>query len=432
MKKKLLNNIGLKLISIIIAVILWFTVVIINNPKDSRDFVNIPVKLINTHLLEDEGKVFEVLENSDVVRVTVEVPKNDLNLLRSSDIVAEADVVNLTAVNTVPINCRVLNEDVTVMNISLNHDMVRLNVEDEARKWVEIKVGWTGEPAEGYMVSQVKGDTTRVQISGPKSQVDQINHAYAEINVTNAISDQSLDTKPVFKDADGNVVDAPRIKVDNMTTLKDIHVTAEILAVKEVPIEVNVSGTPAEGYLVTGVVECDPPTVRINGTVTALAGVNKITVPEEELDITGADETVESIISIRRYLPDGVNFADSGFTGRVTATIHVESERTRTLMIPKTNFEVQGMPEDIEWEYADEAVPFELRISGLYARIVSVDQNAVKGTVNVSEWMQQQNLEELEPGSYRIPVNVALPNGVKIESQAVIQIIILEREEEEE
>ena len=121
----------MKLISVIFAVVLWFLVVIADNPKETRTFANIPVTLTNVELLEKEDKVYEVLDNSDRVRVTVEVPRSDLDKLRSSDIVAEADMSKLTAVNTIAISFYVMNDDVSVSNITGNRDVVQLNVEDK-------------------------------------------------------------------------------------------------------------------------------------------------------------------------------------------------------------------------------------------------------------------------------------------------------------
>ena len=51
-RNRLLNNLGLKLTSVIIAIILWFIVAMVYNPKDSVSFSNIQVNLINTDLLE--------------------------------------------------------------------------------------------------------------------------------------------------------------------------------------------------------------------------------------------------------------------------------------------------------------------------------------------------------------------------------------------
>ena len=139
MGKKLLNNLGLKLVSIFLAVVIWFAVVMISNPKDSVTFSGITVNLVNTELLDSEEKLYEVQDNSDKVRVTVEAPRKVINQLRSSDIIAEADVSRLTEVNTIAINCSLLNNAVEISSITSNPDVVRLKVEDKASKWVNVK-----------------------------------------------------------------------------------------------------------------------------------------------------------------------------------------------------------------------------------------------------------------------------------------------------
>ena len=62
MKKLLTRNLGLKLASLLLAFVLWFLVAQIYDPKDTVTFNNIQVRLINTELLDEEGKVYEVLD----------------------------------------------------------------------------------------------------------------------------------------------------------------------------------------------------------------------------------------------------------------------------------------------------------------------------------------------------------------------------------
>ena len=59
MKKLLTRNLGLKLASLLLAFVLWFLVAQIYDPKDTVTFNNIQVRLINTELLDEEGKVYE-------------------------------------------------------------------------------------------------------------------------------------------------------------------------------------------------------------------------------------------------------------------------------------------------------------------------------------------------------------------------------------
>lgn len=427
MRRKLLSNIGLKLVSVAIAIVLWFAIVIINNPKASRVFANIPVRLTNTELLEDANKVYEVLDNSDVIRVTVEVARDDLNLLRSSDIVAEADISNLTAINTIAIDLSVTNEDVNVVSISGNHDVVRLNVEDKTSRWFNVNYKTAGDVAEGYMMAAVTRDPTRLEVTGPKSVIDQISSVEVEIDLTDATTNQTVNVKPQLFDVYGNLLDDSRVTMSSSS----VHVEVQVLATKEVPVEVSPMGSPEEGYLETGRVRCEPSTILLAGTSSALAGVNRITIPAEELDMTGATENVVNTVNIKKYLPDNVSLADKGFDGRVTATVYIEPIAERTLTIPQSNIDILRMPDETEWEYAEGSGPYELRISGLERVIAQVDENTVRGTADIYEWMQDSGMNELAAGTYTIPVDIALEGDIDVENRIYIQITVLDLEEEE-
>ena len=110
------NNWGLKLISLSIAFALWFVVISINDPVDDKTFNNISVSLKDTELLTDKGKVYEVLEGSDLLRyVTFNAPKSIREKIEASDIIAEADFNEMTSTDTVPIkfSCPKYSNDVT-------------------------------------------------------------------------------------------------------------------------------------------------------------------------------------------------------------------------------------------------------------------------------------------------------------------------------
>ena len=191
MKKRILNNLGLKLLSISLAIVLWFLVVMADNPKDSVTFSNIQVTLLNTELLEEGNKFYEVMEGSDRIRVTVEAPRNVIKELSASDVAAEADISRLTEVNTVPISLQVLNDEVEILDIRGSRDSVRLNVEEKASKWVGVRCTTIGSVAENYIISSSKVDQTRIEISGPISAVERISYAGLEIDVSDATTNVS-------------------------------------------------------------------------------------------------------------------------------------------------------------------------------------------------------------------------------------------------
>lgn len=424
MRKKIFRNWGLKLISIVIAFGLWFLVVSADDPKDTQSYANIPVTLINTELLENENKVYEVLDNTDVVRVSVRAPKSVFTQLRSSDIIAEADVSKLTDINTIAITCRIPNFDVE--SVTPNHAVLKLNIEDKIKKWTRVQYRITGEVAEGYMVMGVSLDQNMVEIVGPKSVIDTVDHAEVEMDVTGATNNRTANVEIVLYDAEQNVIESKSI----VDTGSYIHMEVEVLAFKDVPVELKVSGTPAEGYLATGVAECSPAVVRIAGTAGALMGVSRITVPEGQLDITGESGNLVTSVNLKDYLPPNVRLADSGFTGRATVTVYIEPIVERTLDIPQEQIRVRGLPGDMSAELTGLSKTYELKIQGLQDAVDAVVLSNVTGLINIGAWMESEGLEKLGQGTYEVPVSFELPEDVSVEDELIAKITIFETEEE--
>lgn len=425
MRKKILHNWGLKLASLLLAFVLWFLVVQLDDPKKSQTFPNIPVTLVNTELLDQESKVYEILDNTDTVRVTVTAPTSIIGQLRSTDIVAEADVSRLTDINTIPITYSVLNVGVDSDSVRGDHDVVRLNIEQRTSKWVKLQYTTAGEVAEGYMVSSASADQTMIEVSGPKSAVDQISYAGVEINVTGATSSLSANVETVLYNAEGEMLELPSV----IKNVNYVHMSVEVLATKTIPIEVSASGTPAEGFLATGVIECSPDTVKVAGTVSALGNVSRIKIPEETINLSGAEGDVISVVNIRELLPDNIKLADSDFNGRVTVTAYVEPEAERRLLIPMSNIAVMNIPEGLTAELSERADSLEIEISGLDAVVSAVDQNAIAGTVDVKAWMEEEEIKELTPGTYQLPVDLGISEDIKTNGELSVKVTFARAEE---
>lgn len=424
MRKKLLHNWGLKLASLVLAFVLWFLVVQINDPTDTGTFSNIQVKLTNTDLLEKENKVYEILDNSDVVRVTVRAPGSIIDKLRSTDIVAEADVSRLTDINTVPITYYVMNADVDY-TIEGNHDFVKLNVEEKASKYVSLVSNPVGEVADGFIVGNVTLDQNMIEVSGPESAVEQVAYARADINVSGASNSLSANVDIRLYDKEGEEVTYDTIKKQ----ADYAHISVEVLAVKEVPIELAYTGTPEEGYMTTGVVECNPATIRIAGTLSTISNVSKISIPEERLSIEGAQDTVSEIVNIREYLPDNVKVADSSVGINVKVSIYIEPIVEKTLQIPAHNLNVINLPTGLNASLPQNVATYTLQVEGLGSTITPLRADTVTGTLDMKAWMEEQGVAHIVPGTYQVPVAFNLAEDVTVANEVTAQVIVKEEDE---
>lgn len=419
MKKALTRNLGLKLASLVLAFVLWFLVAQIYDPKDTVTFNNIQVRLINTELLDEEGKVYEVLDNSNLVRVTVTGPQSIVKSeLRRSDIVAEADMSKLTDINTIAITYYCENVSNDSVEIKGNHDSVRLNVEDKTSKWIKLESNTIGEVASGYMIGNVTLDQTNIEVTGPKSAISQVDHAGVDINVTDSTSSLSANVDIKLYDADGNELTLESVKKN----VNSAHMTVEVLATKEVPVEIEYMGVPEDGYMATGEVESSVPTVRIAGTASALVGISAITVPEERMNITGQSSDLVDIINLKEYLPSNVRLANKSFDGKITATVYIEPIDTKDLTIPADNISITGVPDGMEAEVTSTAEEYNITVSGLTRDVSILRDSSVTGVLDLNRWMEDNGLEELTPGNYTIPVTFNLSEDITVDTDVNIHI----------
>ena len=419
MKKALTRNLGLKLASLVLAFVLWFLVAQIYDPKDTVTFNNIQVRLINTELLDEEGKVYEVLDNSNLVRVTVTGPQSIVKSeLRRSDIVAEADMSKLTDINTIAITYYCENVSNDSVEIKGNHDSVRLNVEDKTSKWIKLESNTIGEVASGYLIGNVTLDQTNIEVTGPKSAISQVDHAGVDINVTDSTSSLSANVDIKLYDADDNELTLESVKKN----VNSAHMMVEVLATKEVPVEIEYMGVPEDGYMATGEVESSVPTVRIAGTASALVGISAITVPEDRMNITGQSGDLVDIINLKEYLPSNVRLANKSFDGKITATVYIEPIDTKDLTIPADNISITGVPDGMEAEVTSTAEEYNISVSGLTRDVSILRDSSVTGVLDLNQWMEDNGLEELTPGNYTIPVTFNLSEDITVDTDVNIHI----------
>lgn len=424
MRKRLLNNWGLKLISLVLAFFLWFLVIQIGDPKDDRDMGNITVKLINTELLDKENKVYEVLDDTDEVRVTVYAPKSVFTQLRNSDINAEADVSKLTELNTVPIDFSTTAAN--VVSIRGSHDVVKLNIEDKASKYVPLNYSTAGTPADGYAVTAITPDQNRIEVSGPKSVVEQVKYAGVQIDVSDASSNLMANVDIHLYNVLGEEVTHSKLAKN----VNYVRMSVEILAVKDVPINLTVSGTPEKGYMVSGDAVCDPESVSIAGTSGVLARVSGIAIPAEALDITGATEDISISLDVKEYLPEGVKLADSNFNGKITVSIPVEAAVEKTVDVDVENISVVNVPEGYNAEIMESAeTSYKVELVGLKDDINEIRQGNLQGLVDVEAWMEKEGMEKIRIGNYTIPVTFTVGDSVTVRNTITVKVGIKEKEQ---
>lgn len=417
-KKLFLDNWGLKLISLLLAFLLWFIVISIDDPVKSKTLTNIKVNLINTEELEEKGMVWEILDGTDILRtVSFDAPLSVREVIESSDIIAQADLSEITVADTVAIEFICPKYSGQVTNISGNISNVKLQIESRVTKWIDIKPVLVGTLQEGCIIGNTILEQNRLEIAGPQSKISQVTEAIVEINVAGAgPGELSAKVDIHLLDAQGN-----EITYANVTkNTNAIMTTVEVHATEEIPVEYQYMGTPAEGYLETGVFEATPQTVRIAGTTNALNRINKIVVSKSEVDITGATGNLEQVIDLKNYLPNTVYFADSSFDGKAYVTVYVEPIAEKKISLAKEKITIVNVPEGYTAIFPENINMPTTTLYGLQEKLNAM--GTLGGTVDIAAWMETQEMEEIAPGLHAVPVEVNVPEGFEMTEEVSVYI----------
>lgn len=420
-----------KLASFALAFIVWFLVTNMDNPVTVRRFYNIPVTFRNTQVVTDAGQVFEVLDDSGMVgTVTVSARREVADTLTKDNIVAVADFNNLTSRNTVDIVFGVNRGSSSITSIGGSNNTLKLRIEEKKTKTLELSAQAVGTLSKGYVVGSAVTAQNLIRISGPASRVDQVQKAVAEVDVTGQTTDAETQADIKLLNERGKVVTDPSI-TQNIAAV-NVHVT--ILQTKTVPITLETSGQPADGYLLSGSPVVDPEEVEIAGKSATLSSIKEISLKGEEFSISGRKESLQLTVDLNPYLPDGVVFADDAFKGRVSVTEPIEKEGMKTVVIPFDQIAITNVPEAYTVHGEKPSIGsspsdgVSVVLKGKSSDLESLSVTQISASADGAQAVTRANLSGDDvQARVSVPLSLSLPEGITQEGTAALTLIVAKK-----
>lgn len=411
------KNPGLKIMALVFATFLWLIVVNIDNPVSSDTYLNIPVTIINDDIITQEGNVYQVVDEQNV-NVIVYAKRQTLQNINADDIVATADIREMdTDTGLVPISVTIPEYTGDYESAEAIPRNLQIKTEKTGKKVLSLTVDTGGTtPRDGYVLGDMTVNPERITITGSESMIEQIETAVASIDVDGISKDTDIKADLILYDANNN--EMTNSQISNNLGDEGITVHVEVLQTKTVPVEFSVSGTPAEGYQVTGITSA-PESVQICGRSEDLATVSEISVPASQINVEGASERIERTIDITPYLPDGVSLVEEN-AASVTATVIIEEEGTRSVDFLVSSIRINNLSENLQVVYEPDA-EITFRFSGSEELLDVLDiSNAV--SVDLSEYTR--------PGTYDVPVSVNVPQGITLMNEVTVRLVLEEKPDE--
>ena len=406
MKEKLTRNTGLKILSLLLAFLLWVVILNEDDPVTTEDFHNIPVEFINEESIEEIGKVYEIEKKGEKIDVEVKGKRSVIESITSSDIKAVADLSLLSYTNAVEITVSIPKyaDDIEIVGRSVTSAKVQL--ENIKTQQFKVDVVANGTVAEEYYLKDKIASPNMIQISGAETVINKIGDVVVEVDVHNLSTSLKEKTIPKVYDKNGTLMDSSKLKFD----YEEVEVSVNLLQTKTVPLIINRTGTPPYGYEYASF-EYEPKQVVIAGEKEELDKVQYISF---NYDINNQRTDLEGEINIEDYITGDIILIDENKSA--VFKLKVEKLDSKEISFNGADIETINVPEGLSVNFNEDS-NLVVRIYGRTSALNKINKyslnpfiNLVDATAGTKLMNVQFNIEDESLVSSNPYISVTLDN----------------------
>ena len=404
-KASLTNNVGIKIIAVIIATLIWLTVVNISDPEKTIVIYNIPITITHENAITDMNMVYNVDRDASV-NITVSGKRSIVSRLSTDDFKATASLKELSKVNSVPVEIvakqNSIGRKVTIEKQSIQ--TLEIGVEEMKKQTFSIQAEYIGNVAMGYVAGDYTLSRNNVTVEAPESVLDRIDRVVAQCDVDGETDDFTRKSVLVLYDKHGKQVKSNHITI----SAKSVKVSVIVLKEKEVPIVVNNISSPLSGYHME-TVETKPENVILVGKKEQIDGIESIIVADT-IDITDkAKDTVEKI-DIKKYLPEGVSVRGDSL---IEVRIKINKLATKKFTIDADDIVIEGLNRDYEVTFSNKSISVELQ--GEDEIVKKISSKDIRASINLKDYKE---------GTETVDVSVVVPDGTVLLNNVTAKVKI--------
>ncbi len=403
MKEKLTRNIGLKILSIILAAFLWLVITNVIDPISTKPFRDVKVEILHADAITSLGQIYDI-EEGETIDFTVSARRTIRDDLSSSDFVVTADLSKLSDVNavTIKITCPRYGDQVTVLD---NNQVMKVKLEELASKHFKVNVKQKGNPAEGYYVYE-KTANTLITVKGPRSKIDKIAEIVTEVDVTDIDGSFRTIESPKALDAEGKRIDASNLNFSQT----EVPVYIGVYRTKKIDLNIVIAGKPADGYMVTSK-DFEPKTIEVAAKDEILNNTQTLTISE---DVSEAFKDIKKEVNLKEQLTEGLILVDDNQT--VVVNIKIEKAMSKEIVITPEDLDVRNKQDALKLVYLS-AGPFTLNIKGPAKEIMDLSKDDIKPFIDLSN---------CSGGTYVVDIKADLSNYITMENMPRVNISLMQ------
>lgn len=415
-KQTLTHNTGYKLLALVLGFLVWLLILNTEDPVETRDITDITITEINADQITEAGKAYSFAGDVNTVSVRVRGKSSLVSHLTRNDFSAVVDLskLSITGAVTADVTCpRYPGLEITPIGSST---VLNVEIEDVMKKSFNVRVLTSSNAPAGKYIGTGTATPNLVTVSGPASVVEQIKEAVVDVGVTSFnTGDITTDSELILRRSNGDEVKASSLTISQNI----ISVSVPIYNTKSVPVKLEVSGTPADGYELISF-EYEPKEISLAGPDDALDQIEEIVLGN--YDLSGAKESIEETITVSsamtEELPAGVVFTDAEPEIAFAADVQPIIEKTIDISLDKVllNNTKTGYSYEKSVSLSDTtSTSVAITVSGAKEY---VDQ-LTAANLNVSA-----DCSKCTSGNNTIVLAVELDNGVTLVNPVAINVIM--------
>ena len=348
-------------LSVLVAIFMWLYVMRVESPTAEMDFFGVKVTVENEYKMKQAKGWSLISEGSTTVDVKLRGKKSTLNRMKSEDVVAYVDLLQVAEVgeSSLPVQFK-LPDGITC--ISAQDAQVRVDKIISNTVPLEASILHYSSSAD-LILGDLVCDVKELKLTGPASVVEMVDHAAVQIDMNGEMltGSQLFSAAPVLLDINGQPVRSNDLVLD----CDSVIVRQPVSMAKDVPLSV----TYKYGYLndknIT--VEIEPATIRVVGEPSVIQELD--TIPLGVLDET--DEMMkedEAAYNMPITLPSGVTTTEDA----KSAVIRLRHEGTQVKQITVSRFDVSA-PEGMKYRVPAKSLVIYVRCSSNLAGSLTAD-----------------------------------------------------------
>ena len=422
MKKSLMNKFTLKILSLLIAMLIWLLVVNVQDPITTEIFTDIPVTFVNESYIEKSGKLALMVEGKDTVNVRVRGENSIIRNMSKDNITAVADLTQIIDMTTQPIMVpvTVTCPGIKDKNVEVTPRNIPITIEERESIDCIINTELVGEskPDKNYEVGKTTAEPEKITITGPKSVVKNIDNVTAKVNVDGMTESGERNAELVIYDKNHDELTDKQmasLKFDIPSTT--VKVNVELWrTLQGVTIDALNSyvGEPLNGYQV-GKITSTPEKINIIGSDEALqkftVNGNKLTIPaSEDRDITGKSADCEFSVDLAELLPKDIKLA-SGVNDTALIKVSILPLNSKEYNISTTDIKIENNPGNMN--VVLDKVEVLVRVEGLTEELDRLEKSQIHLSIDLKGYT--------EAGEYEVPVKIEVPDGYQVVDEVKVK-----------